>query len=233
MMLPLPSPPWHERGFSLFRGRSDFSNRDREVLDILSPHLVRLTRSVELRRQLEAALAALDGGDVDQGIVLLDSNGHLDHATPLARSLLAKYFSAAGVSLPQTVAEWLAHSQGSLVCERGAHRIVVDRMGQRLLVREEPVEASKVATLTPREQQVLEWVAEGKTNAEIAQILVAAPGTVRKHLEHIYAKLGVHTRTAAAACIRARLAGRRLGRPRPPTRTPRGRQAGAAGGARR
>jgi DNA-binding CsgD family transcriptional regulator len=206
MMLPLRSPPWHERGFDLYRSRRDFSNRDRDVLDMLSPHLVRLIRNLELRRQIQSALAALDGGDVDQGIVLLDSNGHLDHATPLARSLLAKYFPAAGVSLPQTVAEWLAHSQCSLVRERGAHRIVVDRVGQRLLVREEPVEAAKVARLTPREQQVLEWVADGKTNAEIAQILVAAPGTVRKHLEHIYAKLGVHTRTAAAAYTRARVA---------------------------
>jgi DNA-binding CsgD family transcriptional regulator len=68
------------------------------------------------------------------------------------------------------------------------------------------VEAAKVSRLTPREQQVLAWLAEGKTNAEIAQILVAAPATVRKHLEHIYAKLGVHTRTAAVARTRARLA---------------------------
>jgi DNA-binding CsgD family transcriptional regulator len=205
MVLPLPSPPWHERGFNLLRRCRDFSNCDRDVLDMLSPHLVRLTRSVELRRRLEAAFAALDGGDVDQGVVLLDSNDRLDHATPVARSLLAKYFPAGGVSLPQAVAEWLAHSRCSLVRDRGAHRIVVDRVGQRLLVREEPVGAAKVASLTPREQQVLEWVAEGKTNAEIAQILVAATGTVRKHLEHIYAKLGVHTRSAAAACIRARL----------------------------
>jgi DNA-binding CsgD family transcriptional regulator len=210
MMLPLRSPPWHERGFDLYRSRRDFSNRDRDVLDMLSPHLVRLIRNLELRRQIQSALAALDGGDVDQGIVLLDSNGHLDHATPLARSLLAKYFPAAGVSLPQTVAEWLAHSQCSLVRERGAHRIVVDRVGQRLLVREEPVEAAKVARLTPREQQVLEWVADGKTNAEIAQILVAAPGTVRKHLEHIYAKLGVHTHRRGRVHPR-KSRGRRLG----------------------
>jgi DNA-binding CsgD family transcriptional regulator len=206
MMLPLPSPPWHERGFNLRRGRRDFSDRDRAVLDALSPHFVRLTRNVELRGQLRAALAALDAGVVDRGIVILDSNGHLDHATPLARSLLAKYFPAAGADLPQTFTRWFPHSQRSLVCEQGAHRIVVDRVDQTLLVREEPVEAAKVARLTPREQQVLEWVAEGKTNAEIAQILVAAPGTVRKHLEHIYAKLGVHTRTAAAAYSRARLA---------------------------
>jgi DNA-binding CsgD family transcriptional regulator len=204
IMLPLPSPPWHERGFNLFRSRRDFANRDRDVLDMLSPHLVRLIRRVELRRRLQVALAALDSDDVDQGIVLLDVDGQLDHATPLARSLLAKYFPSDAASLPPGIGEWIAHSQRSFVRERGTHRIVVDRVGQRLLVREEKVEAAKVERLTPREQQVLEWVAEGKTNAEIAQILVAAPGTVRKHLEHIYEKLGVHTRTAAAACTRAR-----------------------------
>lgn len=204
LMLPLPSPPWHERGFSFFRSKRDFSNRDRDLLDMVSPHLLRLVRRVELRRRLQAALAALDSSDVYQGIVLLDADGHFEHATPLARSLLATYFPQAGVSLPQAIGEWFARTQRSLVRVRGAHRIVVDRIGQRLLVREEPVEAVNVERLTPREQQVLEWVAEGKTNAEIAQILVAAPGTVRKHLEHIYAKLGVHTRTAAAACARAR-----------------------------
>jgi DNA-binding CsgD family transcriptional regulator len=204
LTLPLPSPPWHERGFSLYRSRRDFSNRDRDVLDTLSPNLVSLLRRAELRRQLQVALAALDSSDVDQGIVLLDSDGHLEHATPLARRLLATYFPQVGVSLPRAIGEWFARTQRSLVRVRGAHRIVVDQIGQRLLVREEPVEAMNVERLTPREQQVLEWVAEGKTNAEIAQILVAAPGTVRKHLEHIYAKLGVHTRTAAAACTRGR-----------------------------
>ncbi len=206
MMLPLPSPPWHERGFAFGRSRRDFSNRDRNVLDTLSLHLVRVIRSVELRSRLDAALAALDSGDVDQGIVLFDSSGHIDHATPLALRLFAKYFPAASGSLPPPVVDWLAQSCDALLRTRGAHRIVVDRVGQRLLVREEPVEGTRITTLTPREQQVLAWLAEGKTNREIAQILVAAPGTVRKHLEHIYAKLGVHTRTAAVACTSARLA---------------------------
>jgi DNA-binding CsgD family transcriptional regulator len=53
--------------------------------------------------------------------------------------------------------------------------------------------------LTPREREVLAWVARGKTNAEIARLLWLAPGTVRKHLENVYAKLGVSTRTAAVA----------------------------------
>jgi len=44
----------------------------------------------------------------------------------------------------------------------------------------------------------LALVAAGKTNAEIAAILAISPRTVQKHLEHIFQKLGVETRTAAA-----------------------------------
>lgn len=51
--------------------------------------------------------------------------------------------------------------------------------------------------LTRREREILAWVARGKTNSEIAQILWIAPSTVRKHLENIFPKLGVRTRTAA------------------------------------
>jgi DNA-binding CsgD family transcriptional regulator len=51
--------------------------------------------------------------------------------------------------------------------------------------------------LTRREIEVLAWVAAGKTNAETAELLSIAPGTVKKHLDHIYAKLGVGTRTEA------------------------------------
>lgn len=58
--------------------------------------------------------------------------------------------------------------------------------------------------LTRREQQVVLLVAEGLTNAEIAQQLWISPGTVRRHLENVFAKLGVHTRTAAVARIRDR-----------------------------
>jgi DNA-binding CsgD family transcriptional regulator len=57
--------------------------------------------------------------------------------------------------------------------------------------------------LTPREHEILEHVAAGLTNAEIARVLWISPGTVRKHLEHAFEKLGVHTRTAAVAALRA------------------------------
>lgn len=52
--------------------------------------------------------------------------------------------------------------------------------------------------LTSREAEVLCWVAQGKRNAEIGHLLGVSPRTVQKHLEHIYGKLDVRTRTAAA-----------------------------------
>lgn len=56
-------------------------------------------------------------------------------------------------------------------------------------------------SLTPREAEILELVAEGRSNAEVAQLLWISPDTVRKHLENAYDKLGVHTRTAAVAAL--------------------------------
>lgn len=61
-----------------------------------------------------------------------------------------------------------------------------------------PVESLEPYGLTPREIEVLAWVHEGKTNAEISVILGTRPRTVAKHLERIFQKLGVETRTAAA-----------------------------------
>jgi DNA-binding CsgD family transcriptional regulator len=58
-----------------------------------------------------------------------------------------------------------------------------------------------LARLTDREAEILQLVARGKTNREIAAVLVVSDHTVRKHLENAYDKLGVHTRTAAAAAF--------------------------------
>jgi DNA-binding NarL/FixJ family response regulator len=54
-------------------------------------------------------------------------------------------------------------------------------------------------TVTEREAEVLLWIARGKSNRDIAEILDLSPRTVNKHLEQIYAKLGVENRTSAAA----------------------------------
>lgn len=77
--------------------------------------------------------------------------------------------------------------------------------GERLLLLEEhrdDVSARRLAEglgLTTREAEVLSWLAAGKTNRDIGEILGMSPRTVNKHLEHIYVKLGVETRSAAAA----------------------------------
>ncbi len=54
-------------------------------------------------------------------------------------------------------------------------------------------------TVTPREEEVLMWLARGKSNRDIAEILGLSPRTVNKHLEQIYAKFGVESRSAAVA----------------------------------
>lgn len=55
--------------------------------------------------------------------------------------------------------------------------------------------------LTPREQDVLRWLSAGKTDRDIGAILAISPRTVHKHLQRIYEKLGVETRTAAVARV--------------------------------
>jgi DNA-binding NarL/FixJ family response regulator len=51
--------------------------------------------------------------------------------------------------------------------------------------------------ISPREAEILLWIAQGKTNFEASVILEISAATVKKHLEHIYEKLGVEGRTAA------------------------------------
>jgi len=63
------------------------------------------------------------------------------------------------------------------------------------------VNEGPVDTLTPREAEVLRWVAAGKSDTQIAAILRLSVRTVQKHLENSYVKLGVENRTAAAMCL--------------------------------
>ncbi len=57
----------------------------------------------------------------------------------------------------------------------------------------------RFASLTPREYEVLQWVVQGKSNGDIAVILGLALRTVKKHLERVFAKLGIHSRFEAMA----------------------------------
>jgi DNA-binding CsgD family transcriptional regulator len=199
----LASPSWDAKTFLFSRkvGR-DFTQRDRLVLELLTPHFARLSRAARMRRLLAAALGELERApETDtSGVILVGASGLVEFASPPAQRLLRKYFPAwSGRRLPSSVVSWLDHGSGDpLRRRRGAQSLALERSGETLLL----CETHHEPELTVREQQVIAFVAQGKTNSEIAELLWIAPSTVRKHLENIYAKLGVHTRTAAAAFVR-------------------------------
>jgi DNA-binding CsgD family transcriptional regulator len=85
-------------------------------------------------------------------------------------------------------------------------RLARDEGGTTLLVRRrasvpEPHLLTGVRGLTGREAEVLYWVACGKINRDVGEILGMSPRTVDKHLQHVFEKLGVETRTAAASMV--------------------------------
>ena len=133
--------------------------------------------------------------------------------------------------LPEPYAGWVRHERRCLVegdhspelCQplvlrQGDDRLVVRFLGSRsgawdLLVLEQRRDALLPADLaslglSPRETEVLCWVARGQTDKEVATSLGIRLGTVGKHLEHVYAKLGVTGRTAAVARAVAGFPGR-------------------------
>jgi DNA-binding CsgD family transcriptional regulator len=200
LVVAIPSPFWHTKTFIVDRpGRRDFTERDRLVLDLLQPHLARLWQAARIRRLLSAALAELDRVDERdrRGVILLGPGDEIEFASPPAERLLREYFSATtGGRLPSALADWL-ESDGAtpFVRRRGVRQLRVARSDGALVLEEMDDEIQ----LTAREREVLSWVARGETNADIARRLWLAPSTVRKHLENVYAKLGVNTRTAAVA----------------------------------
>jgi DNA-binding CsgD family transcriptional regulator len=124
------------------------------------------------------------------------------------------------------VQEWLSvqRARGEpapLAVERGATRLTfalhaaTDDDDQWLVVLRETSDAAVIEAmslsfrLTARESEVLYWVVKGKTNRDIGDILSLSPRTVTKHLEHVFQKLGVETRTAAAGLAISRV--RQLG----------------------
>lgn len=60
-----------------------------------------------------------------------------------------------------------------------------------------PADAEAASLLTSREREVIRWLAAGKTDREIGDLLACSHRTVQKHLQHLYVKLGVETRTSA------------------------------------
>ncbi len=139
--------------------------------------------------------AAIDeaGGAAGVGVTAAGAGGAGSSALPLVADVLCRRGAADGRTL-------LARRLGDIGMGEAMWLLSLQRPGEAA--------ASRLATaaLTPRETEVLSWVAKGKTNRDVGDILGLSPRTVNKHLEHVFEKLGVETRAAAAA-----LASRELG----------------------
>jgi DNA-binding CsgD family transcriptional regulator len=165
------------------------------------------------RRALVPVTREAVDDDPDPGFVLLDAVGLVDAATPRARQLLEDWFGQAPHGrLPEQVGRWLRMRLSPALDApavplrrvRAATSLTIDLAAHDVLVIEQHRQAEDATGLTDREREVLSCVAVGMANKEIAAFFSIAEGTVRKHLEHAYAKLGVRSRTAAIARLSAR-----------------------------
>jgi CheY-like chemotaxis protein/DNA-binding CsgD family transcriptional regulator len=201
--------------------------KPREVLARMAVHL----RGARLARQTRNALDAFGYASLS----VRGHDGRLMWQTALARELLQAWFGGEMTRrpghLPGVALEWLQrHLDGAarsveppdLRLQDGRRRLVVRlhrqtgdtdpaQGGEWLVVMREESDAAAIEAialglrLTAREAEVLYWVSKGKINRDIADIIGASPATVKKHLERVYEKLGVETRTAASAMVMARL----------------------------
>lgn len=190
-----------------------------EVLARLRTHLrvAWLQRSLaERQRALEAELVMREEAEellrhsLDRALLVVDASGRIRFATRLAQTLLSRHFpTAARDVLPD---ELRAEIPATLPAELSVRRFAAAGVDLGVLELESSARRGPQALLalglTPREAEVLYWLAEGKTNPEIATILDSSRRTVEKHVEHILRKLGVENRATAA-----RLAGDQWARP--------------------
>jgi len=220
----LPSPRPLVIGIALNRQSRDFSESDRFLLNIIRPHLLQAYKNAARSEYLskQVALFAQGFGVYGCDVVILNGQGRIEAQSQGAALLLDRYFGHEECRhdrLPQSVNRWIAARRfsqpledvgrvlGPLTVEREGTRLimsVISRPGQSLLILEErrttpDARALAGLGLSHREAQLLNLVIEGKSNAEIAHMVSIAHATVRKHLEHIYLKLGVRTRAEAVA----------------------------------
>lgn len=106
-----------------------------------------------------------------------------------------------GMTDPALIEQTFARPQVFAYLEKQSfHRKVFLRTVHEALQQKRP--PAEFEKLTEREREVLELLAEGKTNKEIAEVLVITTNTVKRHLKSIFAKLEIHTRAAAVARVR-------------------------------
>ena len=188
--------------------------------------IARIAAHITNARQMRQARSALDAfGQATVAVRAADSR--IVWQTTLARTLLNTYFANPETVAPEELLAWIAAARrargegrepASLLISEGNKRLLAsfhDRTGddEWLVVLREENDASAVESLiaafrlTQREAEVLYWVVRGKTSKDIGDILGSSPRTVDKHLEHVFEKLGVETRTAAANLAMGRMRG--------------------------
>jgi DNA-binding NarL/FixJ family response regulator len=186
---------------------------------VIEEMLARIRVHLANARLTQSARAALDVSG--RYLLAVSRQGKIMWATPQAQKLLSDNLAAGAedeVVLPHAMLEWLEQAQkgnaGSKAPAMASfpndEQLRLQYMGKlgpnEFLLRlakdagtNLSAQFSSELGLTTREGEVLSWLSKGKTNRDIAQILGLSPRTVDKHLEQIYAKLGVENRTAAAA----------------------------------
>jgi DNA-binding response OmpR family regulator/DNA-binding CsgD family transcriptional regulator len=186
---------------------------------VIEEMLARIRVHLANARLTQSARAALDVSG--RFLLAVSLQGKIMWATPQAQKLLSDNLAADPndeLVLPDSMLQWLEQARTgkagpktpSTTTFPDDEQIRLQYMGQlgpnEFLLRlakdsstDTSAQFSSELGLTTREGEVLSWLSKGKTNRDIAQILGLSPRTVDKHLEQIYAKLGVENRTAAAA----------------------------------
>ncbi len=195
----------------------------RDMLVSVSPHVLQAFRLAHTTSALIEITAMKSGPNcAARGLMAIDLNGTIAIETAGATRVLEKFFpKRTRQGLPEQVRRWISHSNKTLrkatdvpdvrrpfVLERDGDRLTIHLLSkpeQNFLVLEEHRRAIDPAALsslclTRRESEILAYITIGKTNPEIGIILGISSRTVSKHVEHILERLGVETRTAAAAC---------------------------------
>jgi len=163
----------------------------------LQRSLAKALRTVESEMAMRAEAEGLLRDSLDRALLVVAQDGRIVFATRLAVTLLAKHF-------PPGPHERLPASFDSAAPPADLAVRRFGPSGSELSVIEMVATAQAGPSallelgLTPREAEVLYWVAEGKTNAEVATILGSSRRTIEKHVEHLLEKLGVENRATAA-----------------------------------
>ena len=203
---------------SLHRQKIDFNDRECEVLRLITPHLKAAFINARFLNRIDAERRYLDRA-VAKGVVAMDEAGAVIFTSQLAEQWLKKYFGETwGGAMPAAVRDYVeayrTTSTGSdyfrpaepLIVSGSTEELKItvtfDTREREMLVfleerRPHTVGDFECAGVTRREAEILYWIGRGKTDPEIARLLSISPRTVQKHIEHIFTKMGVETRTAA------------------------------------